>query len=125
MGCKIVLHPLWVVAVQDPCILGLDFMQWMGHQMDLERGAKIAPPPSGGWIYLLYPVPTDNSSGGAITSTHPVFLITVYRPSPPTGPSSTLPSPPHSLMSILMPLPTHMPTHGTAIHEHTPCQMSI
>ena len=45
MGCKIVLHPLWVVAVQDPCILGLDFMQWMGHQMDLERGAKIAPPP--------------------------------------------------------------------------------
>ena len=39
VGGKTVLHPVWVAAVQDPCILGLDFLQCTGCQLDLERGA--------------------------------------------------------------------------------------
>ena len=30
---------MWVAAVQDPCILGLDFLRCTGCQLDLERGA--------------------------------------------------------------------------------------
>ena len=41
VGGKTVLHPVWVAAVQDPCILGLDFLRCTGCQLDLERGATV------------------------------------------------------------------------------------
>ena len=31
-------HPVWVAAVQDPCILGLDFLRSTGCQLDLNGG---------------------------------------------------------------------------------------
>ncbi|KAJ8351080.1 hypothetical protein AAFF_G00153080 [Aldrovandia affinis] len=33
-----VRHPVWIAAVQEPCILGLDFLKATGCQLDLKRG---------------------------------------------------------------------------------------
>ena len=38
VGGKAVRHPVWVASVQDPCILGLDFLKATGCQLDLGRG---------------------------------------------------------------------------------------
>lgn len=38
VGGRTVRHPVWVAAVQDPCILGLDFLRSTGCQLDLNRG---------------------------------------------------------------------------------------
>lgn len=35
---RTVHHPVWVAAVQDPCILGLDFLRYTGGQLDLRTG---------------------------------------------------------------------------------------
>ncbi|KAJ8358108.1 hypothetical protein AAFF_G00032830 [Aldrovandia affinis] len=38
VGGRAVRHPVWIAAVQEPCILGLDFLKATGCQLDLERG---------------------------------------------------------------------------------------
>ncbi|KAJ8413751.1 hypothetical protein AAFF_G00082580 [Aldrovandia affinis] len=38
IGGRTVHHPVWLAAVQDPCILGLDFLRATGCQLDLEKG---------------------------------------------------------------------------------------
>ncbi|KAJ8417461.1 hypothetical protein AAFF_G00286880 [Aldrovandia affinis] len=38
VGGRTVCHPVWIAAVQDPCILGLDFLRATGCQLDLEKG---------------------------------------------------------------------------------------
>ncbi|KAJ7991177.1 hypothetical protein DPEC_G00294540 [Dallia pectoralis] len=38
VGGKTVLCSMWVVAVQDPCILGMDFLKNCGAQLDLAAG---------------------------------------------------------------------------------------
>uniref|UniRef100_A0A673WIT2 Reverse transcriptase domain-containing protein n=1 Tax=Salmo trutta TaxID=8032 RepID=A0A673WIT2_SALTR len=38
VGGRTVRHPVWVAAVQDPCILGLDFLRSTGCQLDLNGG---------------------------------------------------------------------------------------
>ena len=38
VGGEAVRHPVWVASVQDPCILGLDFLKATGCQLDLGRG---------------------------------------------------------------------------------------
>ncbi|XP_058864420.1 uncharacterized protein LOC131706752 [Acipenser ruthenus] len=35
---RTVHHPVWVAAVQDPCILGLDFLRYTGGQLNLRTG---------------------------------------------------------------------------------------
>ncbi|MGH0129743.1 UNVERIFIED_CONTAM: hypothetical protein FKN15_039723 [Acipenser sinensis] len=31
-------HEVWVADIQDPCILGLDFLQWSRGRLDLAKG---------------------------------------------------------------------------------------
>ena len=38
VGERSVRHPVWIAAVQDPCILGSDFLRATGCQLDLEKG---------------------------------------------------------------------------------------
>ena len=38
LGGKDVRHPVWVAAVQDPCILGFDFLKATGCRLDLDEG---------------------------------------------------------------------------------------
>ncbi|KAJ8358231.1 hypothetical protein AAFF_G00021430 [Aldrovandia affinis] len=38
VGGRAVRHPVWIAAVQEPCILGLDFLKATGCQLDLKRG---------------------------------------------------------------------------------------
>ncbi|KAL1272916.1 hypothetical protein QQF64_028778 [Cirrhinus molitorella] len=38
IGGKTLRHPVWVATVQDPCILGLDFLKSAGCQLDLRDG---------------------------------------------------------------------------------------
>lgn len=38
VGVRTLHHPTWIAAVQDPCILGLDFLRAAGCQLDLLHG---------------------------------------------------------------------------------------
>ncbi|KAJ8408827.1 hypothetical protein AAFF_G00246450 [Aldrovandia affinis] len=38
VGGRTVSYPVWLAAVQDPCILSLDFLRATGCQLDLEKG---------------------------------------------------------------------------------------
>ena len=38
LGGKDVRHPVWVAAVQEPCILGFDFLKATGCRLDLDGG---------------------------------------------------------------------------------------
>ncbi|KAJ8401943.1 hypothetical protein AAFF_G00375240 [Aldrovandia affinis] len=40
VGGRAVRHPVWIAAVQEPCILGLDFLKATGCQLDLKRGTS-------------------------------------------------------------------------------------
>lgn len=37
-GVSSYCHEIWIAAVQDPCILGLDFLQGVGMLLDLQHG---------------------------------------------------------------------------------------
>lgn len=58
VGGKTVRHPVWVAAVQDPCILGLDFLRCTGCQLDLDRGTLSF---QGGPTVVMAPSKTTSS----------------------------------------------------------------
>ena len=58
LGVKDVRHPVWVAAVQDPCILGFDFLKATGYRLDLDGGTVSF---RGGPVIAL--LPTGSGSG--------------------------------------------------------------
>jgi hypothetical protein len=57
-GRTYVRHPVWVAAVQDPCILGFDFLKATGCRFDLDGGTVSF---RGGPVIAL--LPTGSGSG--------------------------------------------------------------
>ena len=111
VGRKTVLH-----AVQDPCILGLDFLRctgwtWRGGRLASKEGPQSmwprqTPPTSGPnrqqlrWTSHTSPAPFTPLQR---PSNYPVFPIPVHCLSPPPA---TLPPPSHPLVSMFRPLQT-------------------
>ncbi|MGH0121762.1 UNVERIFIED_CONTAM: hypothetical protein FKN15_050435 [Acipenser sinensis] len=71
VGGWTVNHPIWVAAVQDPCILGLDFLRSTSSPLDLQMG-------------------TLHFQGSAIAMAHP------GEPATPNCPSFLL----HTLITV-------------------------
>lgn len=114
VGGKTVLHPVWVAAVQDPCILGLDFLRCTGCQLDLEKGVigfqggpavYMAPPNT---PYIRPPPTTAQMEQSHVPGAlHPLAKTfqPPWLPDPCPLTQSSFP-PPHPLMSMLWPLQT-------------------
>lgn len=68
VGGRCVSHLVWAADVQDPCILGLDFLQDMGCLLDMGRGI------------LSFP-------GGPTVAMGPLAVCPGPVPGPPLGPS--------------------------------------
>ena len=118
VGEKTVLHPVWVAAVQVPCIPGLDFLRCIGCQLDLERGAigfqggptvYMAPPNTS---YIRPPPTTAQMEQSHVTGPlHPLAKTfqppCLPDPCPLSQSSSRNPPPPsHPLVSMFRPLQT-------------------
>ncbi|KAJ8362265.1 hypothetical protein AAFF_G00386650 [Aldrovandia affinis] len=102
VGGRAVRHPVWIAAVQEPCILGLDFLKATGCQLDLKRGTvrlqegpavKMAPvitsttPP----VRLAY---TAVSTTGTAHNDPLSFPMTLPIPLPLYTPNSDVTPPP-------------------------------
>ena len=66
LGGKDVRHPVWVAAVQDPCILGCDFLKATGCRLDLDGGTVSF---RGGPVIAL--LPTGSGLGPPVGSIAP------------------------------------------------------
>ncbi|KAJ8387533.1 hypothetical protein AAFF_G00152290 [Aldrovandia affinis] len=95
VGGRAVRHPVWIAAVQEPCILGLDFLKATGCQLDLKRGTvRLQEGPA----VKMAPV---------ITSTTPPVRLAYAAVSTAGTAHNDPPSP--SPMTLPIPLPLYTP----------------
>ena len=87
LGGKDVRHPVWVAAVQDPCILGFDFLKATGCRLDLDEGTVSF---RGGPVIAL--VPVGSGSGPPVGPISPVVCAVEPEVSNPL-PAASVPIP--------------------------------
>ena len=83
LGGNDVRHPVWIAAMQDPCILGCDFLKATGCRLDLDGGTVSF---RGGPVIAL--LPTGSGSGPPVGSISPAVCAVEPEVSDPLPVSS-------------------------------------
>ena len=92
-------HLFWIAAVQEPCILGLDFLKATGCVLDFGRGLVSF---RGGPVVAMLPINTPvtppvrlfTPAGGSVGATPSITPATPFPPAAPALTDTPLPSPP-------------------------------
>lgn len=79
VGGRTLYHPVWIAAVQDQCILGLDFLRAAGCQLDLLRGTVCF---QGGSVTTLFPRVLPDTGLGPPAANAIETVVTPFFPGP-------------------------------------------
>ena len=102
VGGLAVTFRVWVAAVQDPCIIGLDFLR--AAQCVLDLGKNTLAFPGGPIVAMVHPAQT-------VEPQLPTVRTVEARSSPPPLPAPLAPTP-HATADIQPPAPIKPPTAG-------------